>query len=73
MFEGMPKSNEPYLSQEKGKSVVQLDSVTKIFNMMPERDVVSRNTVIAGNAQNGIYEEALRMVGEMGNANMKPD
>jgi len=29
--------------------------------------------VIAGNAQNGMYEEALTMVREMGNANLKPD
>ncbi|XVE62410.1 hypothetical protein DITRI_Ditri06bG0116000 [Diplodiscus trichospermus] len=75
MFEGMPKGDDlcDRWAEEKGKSVVQLDSVTKIFNMMPERDVVSWNTVIAGNAQNGMYEEALRMVREMGNASMKPD
>jgi pentatricopeptide repeat protein len=29
--------------------------------------------VIAGNAQNGMYEEALTMVREMWNANLKPD
>ncbi|GFZ01136.1 tetratricopeptide repeat (TPR)-like superfamily protein [Actinidia rufa] len=29
--------------------------------------------VIEGNAQNGMYEEALNMVREMGNANMQPD
>jgi pentatricopeptide repeat protein len=29
--------------------------------------------VIAGNAQNGMHEEALTMVREMGNANLKPD
>ncbi|KAE8733699.1 putative pentatricopeptide repeat-containing protein [Hibiscus syriacus] len=61
VFDGMPKS------------VIRLDCVTKVLEMMPERDVVSYNTVIAGNAQNGMYEEALRMVREMGNANMKPD
>ncbi|XVF06737.1 hypothetical protein REPUB_Repub06bG0076300 [Reevesia pubescens] len=75
MLDEMPKSNElcERLAQKKGKSVFQLDSVTKVFEMMPKRDVVSWNTVIAGNAQNGMYEEALRMVREMGNANMKPD
>ncbi|XVF56722.1 hypothetical protein PTKIN_Ptkin06aG0142900 [Pterospermum kingtungense] len=75
MVDRMPKSDElcETLSQEKGESVIQLDSVTKVFKMMPERDVVSWNTVIAGNAQNGMSEEALRMVREMGHANMKPD
>ncbi|OMO63765.1 hypothetical protein COLO4_32215 [Corchorus olitorius] len=75
MLDGMPKSNEFHekLVQEKAKTASQLNSVTKVFEMMPKRDVVSWNTVIAGNAQNGMYEEALRMVREMGNVNMKPD
>ncbi|XP_007029874.2 PREDICTED: putative pentatricopeptide repeat-containing protein At3g23330 [Theobroma cacao] len=75
MLDGMPKGNElcGKLAQKKGRNVFQLDSVRKVFDMMPKRDVVSWNTVIAGNAQNGMYEEALRMVREMGNANMKPD
>ncbi|PSS04029.1 Pentatricopeptide repeat-containing protein [Actinidia chinensis var. chinensis] len=50
-----------------------MDSVRKVFEMMPERDLVSWNTVIAGNAQNGMYEEALNMVREMGNGNLQPD
>jgi pentatricopeptide repeat protein len=50
-----------------------MDSVRKIFDMMPKKDLISWNTVIAGNAQNGMYEEALTMVREMGNANLKPD
>ncbi|KAK7358216.1 hypothetical protein VNO77_00141 [Canavalia gladiata] len=48
-------------------------SVRKVFDEMPVRDVVSWNTVIAGSAQNGMYEEALAMVREMGNANLRPD
>lgn len=52
---------------------VQMDSVRKVFDMMPYRDLVSWNTVIAGSAQNGMYEEALSMLKEMGNNNMKPD
>lgn len=52
---------------------MQIDSVEKVFKMMPKRDVVSWNTVISGKAQNGMYKEALRMVREMGNANLKPD
>ncbi|XP_024026813.1 putative pentatricopeptide repeat-containing protein At3g23330 isoform X2 [Morus notabilis] len=53
--------------------VVQINSVRKVFDMMPYKDIVSWNTVIAGNAQNGMYEEALSMLREMGNDNMKPD
>ncbi|KAM7462524.1 hypothetical protein LguiA_030645 [Lonicera macranthoides] len=52
---------------------LQMDSVRKVFEMMPNRDVVSWNTVIAGNAQNGMYKEAFRNIKEMGNANVKPD
>ncbi|PON94783.1 DYW domain containing protein [Trema orientale] len=53
--------------------VVPMDSVRKVFDMMPKRDVVSWNTVIAGNAQNGMYKEALSMLREMGNLNLKTD
>ncbi|KAK7280104.1 hypothetical protein RJT34_25166 [Clitoria ternatea] len=49
------------------------DSVRKVFDAMPVRDVVSWNTVIAGRAQKGMYTEALDMVREMGNANLRPD
>ncbi|KAF7808584.1 putative pentatricopeptide repeat-containing protein [Senna tora] len=55
------------------RATVKIDSVRKVFEMMPIKDIVSWNTVIAGNAQNGVYEEALTMVREMGNANLKPD
>lgn len=58
---------------EKAERSTTMDSVRKIFEMMPRRDVVSWNTVITGNAQNGMYEEALMMVREMGNADLKPD
>ncbi|KAM7278153.1 hypothetical protein ACFE04_005287 [Oxalis oulophora] len=47
--------------------------VRKVFERMPNRDVVSWNTVIAGNAQNGMYGEALTMIRKMGNADLKPD
>ncbi|KAJ7942859.1 Pentatricopeptide repeat-containing protein [Quillaja saponaria] len=49
------------------------DSVRKVFETMPKRDLVSWNTVITGNVQNGMYEEALTMVREMGDASLKPD
>ncbi|XP_058209377.1 putative pentatricopeptide repeat-containing protein At3g23330 [Rhododendron vialii] len=55
------------------KEALRLDSVRKVFEMMPKRDLVSWNTLIAGNAQNGLYKEALYMVREMGKANLQPD
>ncbi|CAN6725977.1 unnamed protein product [Malus baccata var. baccata] len=59
--------------QEEGKRVARVDSVRKVFNLMQKRDIVSWNTVIAGNAQNGMYQEALAMVRHMGNADLQPD
>ncbi|KAL2921323.1 hypothetical protein RDABS01_012814 [Bienertia sinuspersici] len=41
--------------------------------MMPSRDLVSWNTVIAGNAQSGMCGDALAMLRDMGRANLKPD
>lgn len=50
-------------------------SLWKVFESMPRRDLVSWNTIIAGNAQNGMYEEALGMLREMGknSSSLKPD
>lgn len=64
--------NKVFMHKE-GKRGTKVDSVRKVFDLMPKRDIVSWNTVIAGNAQNGMYEEALAMVRDMGNANLKPD
>lgn len=59
---------------QRGKGCkCEIDSVRKVFDLMPVRDVVSWNTVIAGNAQNGMYREALDMVREMGDDKLKPD
>jgi pentatricopeptide repeat protein len=66
------KMNDIY-KRKGGTMGLQMDSVRKIFDLMPNKDLVSWNTVIAGNAQNGMYEEALEMVREMGDANLKPD
>ncbi|GMH08544.1 hypothetical protein Nepgr_010384 [Nepenthes gracilis] len=68
-FGGISRGEMP--SREASK--VFQSSMNKVFEMMPTRDLVSWNTVIAGNAQNGMYEEALTMVRDMGNANLKPD
>ncbi|XP_074277593.1 putative pentatricopeptide repeat-containing protein At3g23330 [Silene latifolia] len=58
---------------EMGSYRVRRSSVQKIFETMPYKDLVSWNTVIAGNAQNGMFGEALGMLREMGNAGLKPD
>lgn len=55
------------------KEVFCMESVRKVFERMPVRDIVSWNTLIAGNAQNGVYREALTIVREMGLAGLKPD
>lgn len=64
---------ETFTDGNKGKRVVGLDSVRKIFDMMPTKDLVSWNTLIAGSAQNGLYKEALAMLRDMGSDNLKPD
>ncbi|CAH8358796.1 unnamed protein product [Eruca vesicaria subsp. sativa] len=50
-----------------------IDSVRKVFELMPRKDVVSWNTIVAGYAQSGMCEDALRMVREMGSEDIKPD
>lgn len=67
------KSHFESVSGRRVKNTTGLDSVSKIFQMMPDRDVVSWNTVIGGNVQSGLYEEALERLREMSNAYLKPD
>ncbi|CAK7356729.1 unnamed protein product [Dovyalis caffra] len=66
------KTNCRYMVEVDRRGSI-MDSVKRVFEMMPKRDVVSWNTVIAGNAETGKYEEALMMVREMGSENLKPD
>ncbi|XP_020248347.1 putative pentatricopeptide repeat-containing protein At3g23330 [Asparagus officinalis] len=56
------------LSDEFDDSIVRM---RKVFDEMPVRDVVSWNTMIAGVAESGLYEEALSMVREMGFVGLK--
>ncbi|CAA0838783.1 Putative pentatricopeptide repeat-containing protein [Striga hermonthica] len=53
--------------------VFPMDSVRKVFDKMPVKDVVSCNTLIGGLLQNGMEIEALSTVKQMGNSNVKPD
>lgn len=66
------EKNDP-LTRKGLDRAFKMDSVRKVFEMMPRRDVVSWNTVIAGHAQNGNYNEALTMIRNMGDSNIKPD
>ncbi|KAG0477542.1 hypothetical protein HPP92_012261 [Vanilla planifolia] len=50
-----------------------MDSVWRLFDGMVERDVVSWNTVIGGNVESGLYEEALAMVRQMTHVGLRPD
>ncbi|KAJ8754333.1 hypothetical protein K2173_002784 [Erythroxylum novogranatense] len=52
---------------------LRIDAVTKVFDKMPRRDLVSWNTVLACFVDNGMDEMALRIVREMGYTNLKPD
>ncbi|XP_031492323.1 putative pentatricopeptide repeat-containing protein At3g49142 [Nymphaea colorata] len=50
-----------------------LISARQMFVEMPRRDVVSWNSIIAGYAQNGCFDEALKLCKEMGMQKVKPD
>ncbi|CAH9105244.1 unnamed protein product [Cuscuta epithymum] len=52
---------------------LKVDSVRKLFEMMPNRDIVTWNTVIVGTVQGRMYVEALEMVREMRNSDLKPN
>jgi pentatricopeptide repeat protein len=45
----------------------------EVFNSMPERDLVSWNTMIAGAAWNGCAEEAFYLFSKMQQESMRPD
>ncbi|KAK0607239.1 hypothetical protein LWI29_011999 [Acer saccharum] len=71
--DGARHVNEGSCAKTNNGRRLQMDSVRKVFEQMPTRDLVSWNTVIVGFARSGLFEEALKMVREMGNANLKPD
>ncbi|KAF7824788.1 pentatricopeptide repeat-containing protein [Senna tora] len=45
----------------------------KMFERMPEKDLVSWNTVISGFAQNGLAKKALKLVSQMQEGGQMPD
>eukprot|EP01018_Ginkgo_biloba_P034522 Gb_08671 [translate_table: standard] len=50
-----------------------LEDACRVFDQMPERNVVSWNTTIAGYAQNGYGDGALTLFYEMQRAGIQPD
>ncbi|CAJ1958727.1 unnamed protein product [Sphenostylis stenocarpa] len=51
----------------------QIEDAYKMFERMPQRDLVSWNTVVAGYAQNGFARRAVQLVLQMQEAGQKPD
>ncbi|XP_052182449.1 pentatricopeptide repeat-containing protein At1g11290, chloroplastic [Diospyros lotus] len=50
-----------------------VEEARKVFDRMPERDLVSWNTIIAGYAQNGMANRALKLVTTMQVGGHRPD
>ncbi|KAG5386667.1 hypothetical protein IGI04_038137 [Brassica rapa subsp. trilocularis] len=50
----------------------QVHEARKVFDRMPERDLVSWNTMVSGYSQNGLARMALEMVALMCEENLKP-
>ncbi|CAN1174351.1 Pentatricopeptide repeat-containing protein At1g11290, chloroplastic [Linum perenne] len=51
----------------------QVDSAHKMFERMPERDLVSWNTIVSGYAQNGVARVALELIPKMFEGGQRPD
>ncbi|KAI4323599.1 hypothetical protein L6164_023192 [Bauhinia variegata] len=51
----------------------QVDEAYKMFERMPQKDLVFWNTVVAGYAQNGLAKKAIKLVSKMQDTGQKPD
>ncbi|KAK1325456.1 Pentatricopeptide repeat-containing protein [Acorus calamus] len=51
----------------------RIDNARQIFNYMPEKDIVSWNTMIAGLALHGLGEQALALFSQMQSQGVRPD
>ncbi|KAL5988884.1 hypothetical protein ACLOJK_026986 [Asimina triloba] len=50
-----------------------MDLAHQVFQMMPERDIVSWNVMISGHARNGCYLKALELFHKMADSGVKAD
>ncbi|KAK3142078.1 hypothetical protein QOZ80_4BG0341940 [Eleusine coracana subsp. coracana] len=62
-----------FASNGDGDGSAALESVRKVFDEMPERDVVSWNTLVLGYAEDGRHQEALDLVRRMWKEGFRPD
>ncbi|KAL9689093.1 hypothetical protein QQ045_033524 [Rhodiola kirilowii] len=51
----------------------EMDNARKVFDRMPERNVVSWTSIISGYAQSDLYKDAIQMFREMQNEGFKAD
>lgn len=51
----------------------QINEAYKMFVRMPEKDLVSWNTVVSGFAQNGLAKKAVKLVSQMQESGQTPD
>ncbi|KAI4323600.1 hypothetical protein L6164_023193 [Bauhinia variegata] len=51
----------------------QIDEAYKMFERMPQKDLVSWTTIVAGYAQNGLAKKAIKLVSRMQEVGQKPD
>ncbi|KAJ6683170.1 hypothetical protein OIU74_021261 [Salix koriyanagi] len=50
-----------------------LDAARRVLDEMPRRDMISWNSMVAGYAQNGRFNDALKLCREMEDLKLKPD
>ncbi|XP_057416070.1 pentatricopeptide repeat-containing protein At3g12770-like [Lotus japonicus] len=68
-----------HLNQHVGSSMINflvksgnLDEARRVFDGMPDRDVVCWNSIIGGYVQEGLFKEAIHMFSEMISCGIKP-